>query len=50
VNIQDNDGWTPIHAAACWMQPDVSFYRISNNGGKDHNIKQNKTMSCSIFI
>lgn len=23
VNIQDNDGWTPIHAAACWMQPDI---------------------------
>lgn len=23
VNVQDNDGWTPLHAAACWMQPDV---------------------------
>jgi len=19
-NVQDNDGWTPLHAAACWCQ------------------------------
>ena len=23
VNIQDRDGWTPLHAATCWMQPEV---------------------------
>jgi len=20
VNAQDNDGWSPLHAAACWCQ------------------------------
>ncbi|CBY37894.1 unnamed protein product [Oikopleura dioica] len=24
INAQDHDGWTPLHAAACWMQPEVS--------------------------
>jgi len=23
INAQDNDGWTPLHAAACWMQPEI---------------------------
>jgi len=23
VNIQDKDGWTPLHAASCWMQPEM---------------------------
>jgi len=23
VNIQDRDGWTPLHAATCWMQPEI---------------------------
>ena len=26
VNIQDKDGWTPLHAASCWMQPEVLIY------------------------
>ena len=24
VNIQDNEGWTPFHAAVCWEQ--VSYH------------------------
>lgn len=23
INAQDHDGWTPLHAAACWMQPEI---------------------------
>lgn len=23
VNVQDKDGWTPLHAATCWMQPEI---------------------------
>ena len=23
VNIQDRDGWTPLHTATYWMQPEV---------------------------
>ena len=24
VNNQDREGWTPLHAATCWMQPEVN--------------------------
>ena len=24
VNNQDKEGWTPLHAATCWMQPEVN--------------------------
>nr|XP_002122972.1 protein phosphatase 1 regulatory inhibitor subunit 16B-like isoform X1 [Ciona intestinalis] len=38
VNIQDNDGWTPLHAAACWCQMDiVEILGLESNG--DPSIK-----------
>lgn len=31
VNIQDNDGWTPLHAAAHWGQKETAEL-LANNG------------------
>ncbi|XP_077993573.1 protein phosphatase 1 regulatory subunit 16A-like [Glandiceps talaboti] len=31
VSSRDNDGWQPIHAAACWAQPEL-IYLLALNG------------------
>jgi ankyrin repeat protein len=42
INAQDNEGWTPLHAAACCNKPDIVQFLCENgadltitNGDKD---------------
>lgn len=35
LNIQDNDGWTPLHAAARWAQPEA-IEALVENGADIH--------------
>jgi ankyrin repeat protein len=35
VNSIDNDGWTPLHAAAHWDKHDVIKYLIEKNADLD---------------
>lgn len=30
INVKDNDGWTPLHAAVYWKQMDVISYLLDN--------------------
>ena len=32
IDIEDKDGWQPIHAAACWGQVTASFLGSFNSG------------------
>ncbi len=45
VNSIDNDGWTPLHAAAHWDKHDVIKYLIEKNAdldAKNYAVKNRK--------
>jgi ankyrin repeat protein len=45
INSVDNDGWTPLHAAAHWDKHDVIKYLIERNAdldAKNDAVKKNK--------
>lgn len=35
INVQDNEGWTPLHAAAHWAEKDACRILIENGANID---------------
>lgn len=35
INAVDNDGWTPLHAAAHWDKQDIIKYLVEKNADLD---------------
>lgn len=35
INAVDNDGWTPLHAAAHWDKQDIIKYLLEKNADLD---------------
>ena len=43
MNLRDNDGWTPLHAASHWSQEEAAKLLADKNAGFDLRSKLVKT-------
>lgn len=43
VNIADNDGWTPFHAAVCWSRPEMMRRLVEKGANMDYKNTRGET-------